>query len=203
MNELLEAAREAQSYILDRQWSFCFIGGLALQRWGEVRFTRDVDATLLTGFGREEAFVDPLLARFEARRPDARDFALRYRVLLLKSSAGVGLDIAMGGLPFEAEVVRRASDFEYAPGCHLRTCSAEDLVVLKSFASRPQDWVDVEGILIRQGASLDRRYITRQLTPLCEAKEDPAILPRLEELFAKYLVPQPTSRRPPHAEEAP
>ena len=40
----------------------------------------------------------------------------------------------------------------------------------------------VEGILLRQGESLDWGYITRQLGPLCELKEDPDIMPRLEEL---------------------
>lgn len=36
---------------------FCFIGGLALLRWGEPRTTRDTNLTLLTGFGGEERFI--------------------------------------------------------------------------------------------------------------------------------------------------
>ena len=72
-----------------------------MQRWGEPRLTQDVDLTLLTGFGNEEAFIDGLLAGFEGRRPDARSFALRYRVLLLRASNGVPLDVALGAMLFE------------------------------------------------------------------------------------------------------
>ena len=57
--------------------------------------------------------------------------------------------------------------------------SAEDLVVMKAFASRPKDWVDVEGILIRQHGRLDWAYVEAQLGPLVELKEEPVILARL------------------------
>ena len=54
MNGLYEAALEVQSFMQRRGWRFCIIGGLALQRWGDPRVTRDVDVTVLTGFGDEE-----------------------------------------------------------------------------------------------------------------------------------------------------
>ena len=38
-------------------------GGLAVQRWGEPRLTRDADLTLLTGFGKEARFASALLER--------------------------------------------------------------------------------------------------------------------------------------------
>jgi hypothetical protein len=84
-------------------------------RWGEPRETVDVDLTLLTGFGQEEPFVTALLNRFEGRIPDAAAFALDRRVLLLRSREGVGLDVALGALPFEQRVVERSSFFEYPP----------------------------------------------------------------------------------------
>lgn len=184
MNELLQAALDIQAFAESRQWPFCFIGGLALQRWGQPRFTRDVDLTLLAEFGGEEPVVDELLCAFKPRRADARAFALRYRVVLIQSADGVGLDVALGALPFEQEAIRRASRFAFAPHAELLTCSAEDLVVMKAFASRPQDWVDIEGIVLRQGSALDRDYVRRQLAPLVAAKEEPDILHRLESLFS-------------------
>ena len=83
---VLAAAGEVQRFCQRQGWRFCFIGGVALQRWGEPRLTQDVDLTLLTGFGREEQFVDALLKGFNPRRPDAREFALAHRVLLLETS---------------------------------------------------------------------------------------------------------------------
>jgi hypothetical protein len=185
MRELLEIAKAVQDLAAQERWRFCFIGGLALQRWGEPRLTRDVDVTLLTGFGGEEKFVDVLLERFDPRRADAREFALTRRVVLV-AHRGVGIDIALGALPYEETVVERASAFPFAPGYDLLTCSAEDLVVMKGLASRVQDWVDIEGIIIRQGSALDRPYIRRQLKPLAEVKEAPEIMDSLEKLFAKH-----------------
>ncbi len=182
MIDVFRSAAELQSVCEHHDWRFCFIGGVALQRWGEPRFTRDADITLITGIGGEEPFVDALLARFEGRIPDARDFALRHRVLLLRSASGVGLDVALGALPFEESAVRRSSHFEYPGGLRLRTCSAEDLIVFKAFAARGQDWVDVERILIRQGSALDWDYVLLHLRPLAEIKEAPEILVRLEQL---------------------
>ena len=113
MIEVIRAAAELQAFCESQGWRFCFIGGLALQRWGEPRETADVDLTLLTGFGGEEPFVRKLLERFDARIADAADFALTRRVLLLRARSGVGLDIALGGLPFEESVVARSSLFAF------------------------------------------------------------------------------------------
>lgn len=81
---------------------------MALQRWGQPRLTVDVDVTLLSGFGGEAEFVDRLLAEYQARIADARDFALSRRVLLL-ADGDVGVDIALAGLPFEEGVINRSS----------------------------------------------------------------------------------------------
>lgn len=161
-------------------WRFCLIGGLALQRWGEPRETVDVDLTLLTGFGGEAPFIARLLGRFEARIENAAEFARANRVLLLRATSGVGLDIALAGLPFEELVVDRSSSFTFPLDVSLRTCSAEDLIVLKAFADRPKDWVDIEGIAIRQTGRIDWAYVRRHLAPLVELKEAPTILDRLE-----------------------
>src|SRR2546422_2006643 len=98
---VLAAAGEVQRFCQQQGWRFCFIGGVALQRWGEPRLTQDVDLTLLTGFGDEEKFVNSLLKEFIPRRPDAREFALSHRVLLIETRKGVGVDVALGAFPFE------------------------------------------------------------------------------------------------------
>lgn len=67
--------------------------------------------------------------------------------MLLTSPDGTPIDIAFGALPFEAEMVERSSLFEFARECPLRTCSVEDLVLLKRFAYRPRDLLDVETYL--------------------------------------------------------
>lgn len=183
MKSLFELAADVQEFLESQRWRFCFIGGLALQAWGENRLTRDIDFTLMTGFGREAEFIDRLLARFRGRRADARQFALDYRVLLLKSDGDIGIDVSLGALSFEEALVDRAVEFQFLPGVRLKICCAEDLVVLKSFAARPQDWVDVRGVIVRQGSKLDRSAVLERLTPLVELKEEPEIMERVCELF--------------------
>ena len=67
-------------------------------------------------------------------------------MLLIRASNKVAVDISFAGLPFEQKMIEHATRFEYSPDCVLLTCSAEDLVVLKAFADRPVDWMDIEGI---------------------------------------------------------
>ncbi len=185
MTPLLDAAREVQQFLRRSGDRFCVIGGLALQRWGRPRVTNDVDFTVLCPLGDEPATVDRLLTAFGARIPDARRFALEARVILLRTSSGIPVDVALGGLPFEQRCVERASEFEFGPGLALMTCSAEDLVVMKVFAGRGQDWVDVENVLVRQGRSLDWRLILGELKPLLELRETPENLDKLQQLRNK------------------
>ncbi len=180
MNEVIRTAAELQALCVAKRWRFCFIGGLAVLRWGEPRETVDVDVTLLTGLGGETPFIETALQRYEARIEEAAEFARTRRVLLLRAASGVGLDIALGCLPFEELMVDRSSLFTFPLDAPLRTCSAEDLIVLKAFAARPKDWIDVEGVIVRQAGRLDWPYITQQLGPLAELKEDPHILKELE-----------------------
>lgn len=186
MNVLLAAAADIQAFCARKGWQTCVIGGLAVQRWGEPRQTRDVDLTLLTGLGSEARFVDPLLEAYRPRVPDARRFALDRRVLLLETSAGIALDVSLAGLPFEERVVARSSPFAFEPDVSLITCSAEDLVILKVFAGRVQDWLDVEGIIVRRGARLDRALVLEELRPLLDLKEDPEAALILQRLFNKH-----------------
>jgi hypothetical protein len=185
VNPLFAAALELERFFEVRGWRFCFIGGLAVQRWGEPRLTLDVDCTLLTGFGQEERYVDELLAAFVGRVDHPRDFALAHRVLLLHGSSRVPLDIALGAMPFEERCIERASAFDIGDSQSLTMCSAEDLVVFKAFAGRERDWLDIEGIVLRQVEALDADIIWRELMPLLELKGDSEAEPRLRRALAQ------------------
>jgi hypothetical protein len=184
LEQLLLAAAKLQSTLQSRGWHFCFIGGVAVQRWGNPRFTQDMDITLLTGFGEEEKFVDALLTELAPRRPDAREFALTRRVLLAKTPDGVEVDIALGALPFEERTINRASAWKVRNDVTLITCSAEDLIVHKTFAGRNLDWGDVERVLIRQHGKLDWKQIRAELKPLLELKGEPEAMDKLERMLA-------------------
>ena len=51
---------------------------------------------------------------------------------------------------------------------------------MKAFAARAKDWLDIEGVIIRQTGKLDWRYIWSHLEPLVALKAAPEILAELE-----------------------
>jgi hypothetical protein len=185
LGPILAGAWDLQEFCSAWGWKFCFIGGIAVQRWGEPRFTADADLTLLTGFGGEVSFIDPLLSHFRPRRGDAREFAVRYRVVLLEAHNGTPLDIALGAVPFEENSIRRSSPFQIGEGRALTTCSAEDLLVHKVVANRDKDWLDIEGVLARRWGRLDLALFRQEVEPLLELRGDLEILVRFDRLFAK------------------
>ena len=126
-----------------------------------------------------------MLKEFEARIGQPAEFAEINRVVLLRASNQTAIDVALAWTPFEQKMVGRATPFQYDPSLTIPTASAEDMVVTKAFASRPQDWVDVEGIVARQRGKLDWDDILRELGPLCELKEAPEIVDQLLQIRAK------------------
>jgi len=180
MNLIFQAAGALQTFLREQPWPFCIIGGLAVQHWGEPRVTRDVDVTLLAGFGDEEQIAQTLLKRFQPRVPNFLEMVLRARVALLKDENEVGLDVALGALPFEERVIQRSREVRFLHEWSLRICSAEDLMVMKALAGRSRDWLDIETVVIRQGTKLDWPYIFGELTPLAELAEKPDAPKELE-----------------------
>jgi len=58
LNSATQAALALQDALREGGFAFCVIGGLAVQRWGEPRMTRDADATVLTEFVNDERLVE-------------------------------------------------------------------------------------------------------------------------------------------------
>ncbi len=181
MLDLVQAAAKLQLEFDALELPNCVIGGLALQAWGEVRLTRDADFTVLTRFIDEEAKARAILALMTPRRLDALEFGLQNRVLLGFVDGNIPVDIGIGGFEYEEKVVRRAVEVELAPAIRLRICTAEDLVVMKAFAGRDQDWIDLKGIIARQ-PSLNWSQIESDLQPLLELNYEPERLKRLQAL---------------------
>lgn len=179
------AALEALAALTGIGRRACVIGGLAVQRWGEPRFTQDADLTVLAPLGSEPQIIDALLQRFQPREPDARAHALDYRVLLISASNGVSLDISLAALPFEEEVLERASAWREIDRVPLVTCSAEDLVVYKLIAGRPGDIQDVIGVVARQGRKLDVARIRHWGAEFADLSENTDLLRPFEAALKK------------------
>ena len=184
MTPILQAATELQDFLLSKEWAFCIIGGIAVLRWGKPRTTQDVDVSLFVEFGEESNVVNEVLNEFQPRIKDAHQFAMESRVILARSAHGIDLDIVLSQFEFEKSIIERASYFEFEPGLTLLTISAEDLIVLKAFAGREQDWNDVRGILVANDA-LDLEITRDQLTRLSELSPETSPVDKFEVLIAE------------------
>ncbi|MCC6444936.1 MAG: nucleotidyl transferase AbiEii/AbiGii toxin family protein [Armatimonadetes bacterium] len=165
---------------LDRLLSRCgdrgvLIGGIAASLMGKPRLTADLDALFLVPIEQIHDLIE--IASQEGMSPrikEAEDFARQHRVLLLRHSAsGINIDISLGILPFEEEVVDRSILHRTDP-IPLRLPTPEDLIILKAVAHRSKDLLDIQGI-IENYPDLDRRRIEYWVRQFAEALEMPEL----------------------------
>jgi predicted nucleotidyltransferase len=123
------------------------IGGVAASLLGTPRYTVDLDAVFLLSL--ED--IPNLLAEaarqgIEPRVSDPAAFARKSRVLLLRHTAsGTDIDLSLGILPFEIEMVERSSMVDIG-SIQLRLPTPEDLIIMKAVAHRPKDLDDIQAI---------------------------------------------------------
>lgn len=90
------------------------IGGLAVSLLGEARFTEDLDAMVLLSIDDIHEFLEAAKKEsIEPRIDGAEEFARRNRVLLLRhSTSQTNIDVSLGVLPFEQEMVARSQVYQ-------------------------------------------------------------------------------------------
>lgn len=161
------------------------IGGVGVSLTAQPRFTHDIDAVLWIDSGRWEALIESAVEHgFSLREPDAIAFARRARMLLLKhENSGVEVDLSLGALPFERELIDRAEVF-VINAITVKVATPEDLIVTKAVAQRAKDIVDIETILnVREDLDLSRvRSWVRQFA---DALETPEVFDTLERLLLR------------------
>jgi predicted nucleotidyltransferase len=172
------------NWLKARGTPFVIVGGAAASLQGRPRATRDLDGVILLGEDDWSGFVaDAQVHGFVGRIPDPVGFARKSRVLLLRHAGrGVDVDLALGVLPFEREMVdrRQHTDVE---GVEVPLATPEDLIVMKSLAMRPQDISDIESLLDAHEIDVTRvRFWVRQFS---EALESPEIEAQVEQLLRR------------------
>jgi len=185
MIEPLEAAWEIHCFMTSHQIPYAIIGGLAVQYWGEPRLTGDVDLTAAIPLEKAEEFVKIIVDHFTPRVSNPLDFARKTRMILIRASNGFKIDISMSLPGYEDEVMERVVEYELETGKPIRLCSAEDLIIHKTVAGRPQDLYDIESVVYRQGKVLDIKYIRFWLREFSLILENPEMPERFEIYWRK------------------
>lgn len=171
------------------------IGGVAASLLGRPRVTGDVDALVLVD---DDTWQDFLAAGVfhgvRVRRPDAVAFARRSRVLLLRHEpSGIDIDVSVGLLPFEHELIARARRRRVG-GIVVPIPTPEDLVVMKAIAHRARDLGDIEGI-VAMHPRLDTARIRRLVREFADVLEAPEIVADLERVLERRPRPRRRSKR--------
>lgn len=165
------AATQLQKMLTAAGYDFCFVGSLAVQRWGDPRHGPQIDVMLLCPFGEEADTTTRLSSLLDSRVKEPLPFASQARYFVAQLG-GVPIDIAFGAIELDVHRLERASAFDFGDGRNLTTCSAEDLIIMKAFVGRPRDWIDIEGVILR-GRKIDWALVERELNVLLQVKEAP------------------------------
>ena len=161
------------------------IGGVAASLCGQARATEDVDASVLLDERLLSRFLELAAAEgLRPRIPDAIAFAQRSAMLLLEHKpTSVGVDIAIGRLPFEREAIERAQSL-IVEDLVIPVATPEDLVVMKAVAHRPQDLQDIR-VIIAANPSLDFDHIRAQVREFAGVLEMPELWTDVAGLFPR------------------
>jgi hypothetical protein len=159
------------------------IGGIAASLLGKPRFTAHLDAVILLS-------VEDLPNLFDAaseqgitpRIADAEVFARKHRMLLLQHQASsTNIDISLGILPFEIEMVARSQYLKVGSLC-LNLPTPEDLIILKSVAHRPQDLIDIQATAASH-PDLDKERVQFWVEQFGAALELPDLWEKISQLL--------------------
>ncbi len=175
MQNQLQALHEISTFLVKRNIPHFVIGGIANAVWGRPRATLDADIKILLSFDNLETFIEHVSEHFNFRVTDPLSFAQELFVILLQSSTGIDIDLVLGFLPYEQSAYERVQWLTFED-VTFPICTAEDLIIHKAISERPQDWLDIEGILQRQQGILDQSYIMQWLSEFAILLEKPEIL---------------------------
>jgi len=175
------------------------IGGVAVSLLAQPRVTQDIDAVIWLEEERWESFLESgKRYGIVPRIGDALDFVRRARVLLLKhESSGISIDVSVGGLEFEREMIERAVTLKLGE-LTIKVPTPEDLMITKAVAQRPKDLADMDAIASAT-PHLDAQRVRHWVRQFAEVLEMPEIADNVEKVLRYYSAPvkqSPRSARP-------
>ncbi|VVB97767.1 Uncharacterised protein [uncultured archaeon] len=183
MNKFEDALKDVQEFLKKQGVPYMVIGGIGNLVWGEPRLTVDIDITVYISEMRERDFIKEAESRFRILVENPDEFVKKTKVLPIEITEGIKGDIIFAGLDYEKKAIERAVEVEISKNNRVRVCTAEDLIIHKALSEREKDWQDIEGILLRRGNLLDKKYIINWLSQFASALDKPGIQKRFEELW--------------------
>lgn len=142
--------------------SYCLVGALAVNAWGRLRATNDIDLLVLSDLPARTELLDALLGQgfnidetWLEQNPMANDVVMR---LAHRSYPTIPLDLLFAHDPQSQSALTRRRSLQLF-GISLYVCGPEDLILLKLKASRPHDFEDALGVVKNPHIQLDLDYL--------------------------------------------
>ena len=159
------------------------IGGSAVSLLGTPRYTVDLDAVFLLSFDDLPRLLTEAAGQgIEPRISDPILFARKSRVILMRHMpSGTDIDLSLGILPFEIEMVERSQVIDVG-AMQLRLPTPEDLIILKAVAHRPKDLADIQAIATNH-PDLDKDRIRSWVEQFGEALDLPDLWKMISQLL--------------------
>lgn len=147
---------------LPKSTSYCLVGALAVNAWGRIRATNDIDLLVLADVPARTELIDALCAHefridetWLEHNPMARDVVMR---LTHRSYPTIPLDLLFANDRQSQSALARRQALQLL-GVSLYVCSPEDLILLKLKAGRPHDFEDALGIIKNPHVCVDLDYL--------------------------------------------
>ena len=143
-------------FFQSHQIRYCLIGGIAAGFWGEPRYTKDMDFTVVSVTGTISATVRLLQKEkfiIEEKGPSQVQ-------VIKKGNLRFQADLILAETEYQDWVVQRAITVDVF-GVKVPICTAEDLIILKLIANRRQDLLDIENVLKHHALRLDGAYLKK------------------------------------------
>ncbi len=160
-------------------FEYAIVGGLAVVLHGYDRYTRDIDALVWDVDERLDELVTLLMNHgFRPASPNQVVMAPSARILHLLADDETLVDIFLGFLPFEREVIDHAVAMPIGGSDKVKVTSVEDLIIMKLIASRTRDLNDVTALL-ELHPDVDKDRIRQIVTEYAEILQQPDMLTNL------------------------
>ncbi len=151
------------------------IGGIAASLLGKPRLTADLDVVIILSIDDVNKLISAAQEqKISPRIPNVETFARKNRILLLRHQpSNTNIDISLGVLPFEVEMIARATLVEIGP-VQVRLPTPEDLIIMKAVAHRSKDLEDIQAIAASH-PNLDKERIRYWVEQFGEALDLPEL----------------------------
>lgn len=160
---VLDIATRAVELLTRHRLDHVLVGGLALQPWGRLRSTLDIDLLTMASEQEIPSLQEALWeAGFIFRHPTPLDMGQVSLIQTYVNHADSGLEIRVdfliASVEFHRNVIQRKRSVDIG-GRAFFVAACEDLLLLKLLAGRPIDRVDAAELWALNASSLDLDYL--------------------------------------------